>query len=605
MSAQDGKTSNMPQVFVIGPDDLVEMVHEGKNVRIVGSDFLASIADQIEVTPGGDGGISVKGPFRLFEQERGNYRITNFDSQQSYEVSAEIGKVSILDDNIQYEAPATPQKAGFAINGKPFIVDVVSTDIEKPGFIPVSYGDPNVVNKTILNFTEFNTSEPDATHASTVWQFSNSPDFISILDERTDQGAVVSTDLSVFKPGDVGYVRVKYVSSTGQESQWSDTTRVIIKVKNDINNVLLNALPVPQANLYDEGRRSFGLYLEKLATVLLPGTATYQLLGDSLIIGKYKISGANFSYGRGSFQASPSNKTIARISKPDNNTSPGKVTIFELDEATETFVQTLDIPDLVQVGDVRITDDNTIYVSSFDTKRPGKDINDVDIEITGQIQIFKKIDGQWVVSEVFAPETSELPTARYSSALMSNVYCFTCFDVDDEGRIYWAYTLTGSLVVSEKTENGWVSTGKNQLTMDVTRFKLDTQMHVTRDKRFVLVQSASLNDRICAIYDLNSTETGHRPVFVIQGNTDGARAYSVNESRDTVMIPFVSGTERKYHIVRRIGDNWVITKTHSIGNRPSSGHIMGTVALVLDGQGFVETMMGSSTSTSGQLRLYE
>lgn len=606
MNTQDGKISNMPQVFTIGPDDLVEMVHEGKNVRIVGSDFLASIADQIEVTPGGEGGISVKGPFRLFEQERGMYRITNFDSQKQYDVSADVGSVKIFDDNIQYVAPATAQKAGFAINGKSFTVDVISTDIDKPSFIPVSYGDPNIVNKTILKFTPFQSSEQDATHVSTVWQFSTSPDFISIISERTEQGAVVSTNLDPFKSGDIGYVRVKYISNTGQESQWSEAVRVIIKVKNDIENVLLNEFPIPSPSLTDNYFRSYGLYLEKMGKLLVPGFEVYEVLGDSLIKSKTKINKANFSGAMGGFRASPSNQVVAVLGKPSTLTAAGRCTILEYDVVDDEFKVAFETTGITRYGDVRFVGEDMFYLSEFDTVTKALDSVGKEFDILGAIHIYKKIDGQWTKSETIALDTENLPTKQYFSST-GTVYAYSSFDVGPSGKIYWTYSFTWNVIVSEKTENGWISKKAIVVERNTAGSPLHSQMHVSPDEKFVVIQNSGSNEREFAIHDLRSTSDKSDPVFRTGGNTDPANAYSINEAHDTILLPYKLGSnnDNMYRVIRRIGDNWVITRNHVLSPRVTEGFVMGMMTLVLGGQGFVEGRSNSRTVGAGVLRLYE
>ncbi len=81
------------------------------------------------------GGVTINGPLSLLITNTGLFKITNYDSEHVYTVTADHGFVAQSGDTIYYTAPTTAGEYGFVVDGKVIPVTVSSHFVTQPSVV--------------------------------------------------------------------------------------------------------------------------------------------------------------------------------------------------------------------------------------------------------------------------------------------------------------------------------------------------------------------------------------------------------------------------------------------------------------------------------------
>lgn len=176
------------------------------------------------------GGVKLNGVAPLEEKETAVFHITNFNSFIDYKLEQYIG-VSEMDDEEVYLTPIVGVKhAGFYINGQLFVFDVKTSYLETPRIISPDDGsadlDPNITFKS-SPFVQLYNKEVYMFHTHSDWEIALDKDFKDVVIRNTAS----STDLTSWNIPDLAvsttyYIRVRYMSNTGEYSLWSEPIKV-------------------------------------------------------------------------------------------------------------------------------------------------------------------------------------------------------------------------------------------------------------------------------------------------------------------------------------------------------------------------------------------
>ena len=159
------------------------------------------------------------------------YKITNYDSRITYNVSATEGSVSILVDTITYTSPtAASSTSGFTINGTAFVIPTLTSAPTQPT-IGVPLASTAVYGPTIYPTTSaFASFIPADTHASTDWQIASDSAFSTIIASSTaDTVNKVSWSASGLPVNSTLYIRSCHTGTSTKTSAWSTTRTFLTK----------------------------------------------------------------------------------------------------------------------------------------------------------------------------------------------------------------------------------------------------------------------------------------------------------------------------------------------------------------------------------------
>lgn len=174
---------------------------------------------------------TVYGPKELYTGQNTNYVITNFDTRTQYVVQVNTGAVVLNNDTLSYVAPNDPQQVTFHVNDKVFTVNVRLPWPLKPTLAASSSGSNSnaVVN---LNSAPFQMVSGGATHISSDWQVATDVSFTNVLSSSLDNAVNKTTySFTGLSLNTQYYFRVRYKSSNGEVSDWSNIVPVLTKIK--------------------------------------------------------------------------------------------------------------------------------------------------------------------------------------------------------------------------------------------------------------------------------------------------------------------------------------------------------------------------------------
>ena len=171
------------------------------------------------------GSIEIEGPRRLNIEEIGYYKITNIDSRISYVVSADVGTVTRIGEDITYVAPMrSDPKSGFYVNGNFYSVPI--NDIERipntPKILyPASGETLNLDGITIVSSGWSTIHDVDSLDLVD-WLISDTPDFETDKYYWVFTKSDVSINITGIRPGDTIYAKVRVRGIYGYYSGWSE-----------------------------------------------------------------------------------------------------------------------------------------------------------------------------------------------------------------------------------------------------------------------------------------------------------------------------------------------------------------------------------------------
>lgn len=169
-----------------------------------------------------------------------NYTIVGYSSFKKYSVSIDRGYVSLAGNIVVVRSPNTAGNMTITLNGKSYTITVSSSAsvIEQPTIVyPIdkTIGYPSKLTAISTEFSVIGTSIP---FSSSTWRVSSSPAF-----DTPDTKTATYTNTSVktrhqlndLDTNKVYYLQVKYESTGGIESAWSEVCMVTTRTDNDFN----------------------------------------------------------------------------------------------------------------------------------------------------------------------------------------------------------------------------------------------------------------------------------------------------------------------------------------------------------------------------------
>jgi hypothetical protein len=110
--------------------------------------------------------IVISGPISLGIGLQGTYTIVNYDSTQTYTITAISGTVSSVNDTIVYTAPSTPGSGGFIVDGQINTVTIIDPANEPTVTGPTSLLENQAGSYTITNYNATSTYSVTATQGT-------------------------------------------------------------------------------------------------------------------------------------------------------------------------------------------------------------------------------------------------------------------------------------------------------------------------------------------------------------------------------------------------------------------------------------------------------
>lgn len=169
--------------------------------------------------------VSVEGPSELLKNTTSAYKITNFDSFTTYQVSAIKGLVALNGDEVLYTAPNGSGDGGFIINDSEYKVRIFEPTIDKPRILTPISGSINRDIRVYLTSSPFTVEGGTGTHQSSTWQIATDQYFTNLFEQTVkDPENLTSWSNNInFKPSTVYYARVRYSDAIIGNSAWSET----------------------------------------------------------------------------------------------------------------------------------------------------------------------------------------------------------------------------------------------------------------------------------------------------------------------------------------------------------------------------------------------
>lgn len=236
----------------------------------------------------------------IYKNDTNTIRITNYSPNIVYSITAVGGTASRLDDLVTFTPYADfTGNASVTINGVVYTFDVLGSPVVKPSI--VSPVDSSVNTPTTLDLTASPFSASSAvTVRSSVWELSRSSTFLAIeqTKEITNQSNINKVTFSNLAITTRYYVRMKYTTTAGESSSWSDTLTFVttdvfgpsklvqylsgdeiysarwyvitgfgesVRLSDD-GTVLTSLAPQAVSNSYESGTFQHGLYLKYTLT---------------------------------------------------------------------------------------------------------------------------------------------------------------------------------------------------------------------------------------------------------------------------------------------------------------------------------------------------
>lgn len=173
-------------------------------------------------------GYSIFGPTRLVVGGSAQYRITDFDKQVSYVVSAGSGSVSMDGDIVVYIAPNQTGNFGFSLGTRFFPVQVVAAAPGKPEILSPTENAEVGNNQVVFASSAFvmTASASTDTHAVSDWELSSeAPGAFGNISSRVSEDSSTNKrtwTVTGFKPNIPYSVRVRYKGVSTGYGEWSD-----------------------------------------------------------------------------------------------------------------------------------------------------------------------------------------------------------------------------------------------------------------------------------------------------------------------------------------------------------------------------------------------
>ena len=172
----------------------------------------------------------ITGPASLLYPEVGTYYITNYDINNVYTLTSKFGTAVRNGGTITFTPTITSGLCSFTLNNRVTQIEISSSIIITPNkpSISLPVNNEQNKNKTIsYTSTEYTITGAFNVHHKSEWQLATEPDFTNIIYTTAELPANMYTwTVGDLTPNTTYYSRVRYLSTNGQWSLWSDITTV-------------------------------------------------------------------------------------------------------------------------------------------------------------------------------------------------------------------------------------------------------------------------------------------------------------------------------------------------------------------------------------------
>jgi len=421
----------------------------------------------------------------IYSANSKKYKITNYDSNKNYNISAISGTVTIIDDVILYTAPSNSEIGGFIINDRIIILKILPNAVLTPVIISPINNSINISSYVDIESSLFQTSHnpyiaPDLKeqHESSDWQLATDANFTNIIKED-----LYSADFKLYwninnlTANTEYYVRVRYKGEYSEYSQWSET--IMFKTKVSFNTLNETAIiPISNLSYLINIRRNILHISNDGFRIVIFSNADYVSSSspnnNKLSIYR-KINGiwsiefetslymwpyVNYSYGNISFScAISSNAETVVISK---NNYPGDINSEEK-YVIITYKLINNIWSLINSKyyaripkNISLSSDGTRLAISLWQN----DVNVTETSSIVEINLFDNINNTW------NKETDITSPDLYSFSKFGDNLSFnntgTLLAVSSETSVNINNVEVGAIFIFERTENIWTNTFKIQ-----------------------------------------------------------------------------------------------------------------------------------------------
>lgn len=226
-----------PLADILDINSKQNLLISGTNIKTLNGQSMLGAGDIIIST------IDVEGPTQLYRQEIAYYKITNYNSLNTYNVSAIAGSVTRQEDIIAYSAPSLAGIpgdgfGGFIINGKQFKIKINTSGIQKPVIARPIINISSSEDRIAFIGSQFTDVGSTLTMAGAVWQIALDSSFDKIIHEETvvsPSGQEIVNYTPVLASIDwtnyrLLYARVKYYDDSAEAifSNWSEPAVIIV-----------------------------------------------------------------------------------------------------------------------------------------------------------------------------------------------------------------------------------------------------------------------------------------------------------------------------------------------------------------------------------------
>jgi hypothetical protein len=520
--------------------------------------------------------ITVKGPLTVTKDIGGTlpteYIITNYDSNEVYNILTISGSYIRVDDIIYYSPPANPGVSGFIINDQVFNITVEDIFVVKPSITDPINNSANINTTIVVRSSDYLVSEGDGEYVSTDWQLSLNPLFTTILlqniDSTTDINSWVIYNLNL---STTYYVRVRYKDLNIGYSSWSDP--VGFTTGNSLTPGLeLNIINPPVGisidnfgyvvNITPDGTRAFisSLYNGD-SNLTNPGIVyIYTVENNSLIYEDQLISvdpASNEFYGNS--LASSNDGSVLVVGCSEDNYSgyskSGSIYIYERTGVSWTQIQQIFNPNPINDGgfghSVSISGDgNTIVVGApFDSLQ------------RGTTYVYEKTGLSWtLIATLFPPGPTGLFQTGYNvkiskdgTRIISGCY----WGIGDKCSVYFnnngVWEFEANLNTSSSFGNGFnVSINENGNTIAIGSCYHSYQDYLSAGIVYIYIRSGNT-------WTLQQTLT---PNDISSSDYFGS-VVELNNSGDKILV---TSRNDDYNGYNNSGSVYIFTRTANVWN---------------------------------------
>jgi hypothetical protein len=166
--------------------------------------------------------ISIQGEFFLTPAQETIYTITDFDIFKIYNIQFSSGTWTVEKDKIYYKAPTSLGQQTLTVNDRVLNITVQAAGPSKPA-IYQPYNNSFIIDSSYtIKSTAFKSVGSTDSHISTDWQVATDSGFENIIASGTEDVINLVTFPLQGLTNTLHYARVRYRSSSGAYTQWSD-----------------------------------------------------------------------------------------------------------------------------------------------------------------------------------------------------------------------------------------------------------------------------------------------------------------------------------------------------------------------------------------------